>query len=122
MDQADPNHPPVYLPRGEVIVYPTGRVNIRVLTQRIRALGYTVWTIHIDIPGFQQQQLPRWELLHAVVVSRVILLIATPEEPLSTSISSPDSALDRSSGSTSEAAIDSDNVDSETGQWERRRD
>ena len=71
---------PLRLPRGDILFYPTGRPNIRVLTRQIRALGYSTWYLHVDIPGFQQQKLPKAVWLHAVVLGRVILFIADPAE------------------------------------------
>ena len=76
-----PNPPPtltpLQLPRGDLVWYNTGRPNIRVLTGQIRALGYEVWALHVDIAGLQQQDIPRAEWLHAVFINRVLLLIAT---------------------------------------------
>jgi hypothetical protein len=101
---------PLRLPRGNIIFYPTGRPNIRVIKQAIMARGYEVWDLHIDIPGFQGQQIPQADWLHAIVLGRVVLFVAAPEPLSSSRSSSPDS----SSGQQSESspnAFDSDNVD-----------
>ena len=68
------------LPRGEILSYPTGRLNTRLLMQQIRALGYSTWFLLVDIPGFQQQRLPKAVWIHAVVLGRVIIFIADPLE------------------------------------------
>ena len=70
------------LPRGDLVWYNTGRPNIRVLTGQIRARGYEVWVLHVDIAGFQRQEIPRAEWLHAVLINRVLLLIAEDPEHL----------------------------------------
>ena len=57
-------------PRGESVSYLTGRPNIRLIKQQIRALGYEVWDLIVDLPGFQRQQIPRGVWLHAVVLSK----------------------------------------------------
>ena len=74
-----PTLSPLQLPRGDLVWYNTGRPNIRVLTGEIRARGYLVWHLHMDIAGFQRQDIPRAEWLHAVLINRVLLLIA--EDP-----------------------------------------
>ncbi len=76
MEPPPPHFSSLRLPCGDIICYTTGRPNIRVLTRKIRALGYEVWDVHVDIPGFQQQQLPQAVWIHAVVLGRVILFIA----------------------------------------------
>jgi hypothetical protein len=81
-DPPPPHFTSLRLPRGDILLYPTGRPNIRVLTRQIRALGYSTWDLHVDISGFQQQQLPKAVWLHAVVLGRVILFIADPAERL----------------------------------------
>ncbi len=68
------------LPRGEILSYPTGRLNTRLLMQQIRSLGYSTWFLLVDIPGFQQQRLPKAVWIHAVVLGRVIIFIADPAE------------------------------------------
>ena len=103
-------------PRGHIISYRTVRPNIRVLTLQIRSLGYEVWTLHVDIPGFQQQRIPRGTWLHTVILGRVILFIADPAESSSSNSSSSDSASDQRSEASSEG-YDSNNVDPYTGKW-----
>jgi hypothetical protein len=102
-------HSSLRLLRGERVWYNTGRPNIRVLTGQIRALGYEVWVLHVDIAGFQRQEIPRAEWLYAVVINRVLLLIADPENSVS-------AASDQSSEFHSEG-VDSDNVGPDTGEW-----
>ena len=80
MEPPPPHFSSLRLLRGDIVWFPTGRPNIRVLTRQIRALGYEVWNLHVDIPGFQQQQLPKVVWLHEVVLGRVILFIADPAE------------------------------------------
>jgi hypothetical protein len=103
MDPHPPGHSSLRLPGGELIYYNTGRPNIRRLTRDIRALGYRVWVLHVDIAGLQRQDIPRAEWLHAVLLTRVLILIANPED-------SSSSASTRSSEGTS-PCDDSDNVD-----------
>ena len=98
------------LPRGEVLSYLTSRPNIRVLTQQIRRHGYQVWDLHIDSPCSQRQQFPQADWLHAIVLGRVILLIAELVGSLSSRYSSSDSVSDQRS-EISIGVYDSDNVD-----------
>ena len=111
MEPPPPHFSSLHLPRGDIVWYPTGRPNIRVLTRQIRALGYEVWDLHVDIPGFQQQQLPQAVWLHAVVLGRVILVIADPAESSSSISSSSDLTSDQRSEASSEV------VDPDTGYW-----
>ena len=110
MNLPPPHFSSLRLPRGDVLFYPTGRPNIRVLTRRIRQLGYEVWDLLVDIPGFQQQQFPQAVWLHAIVLGRVILFVADSAELSSSHSPSSGSALDQTSDSSSEVT-DSDNVD-----------
>ena len=100
------------LPRGERVYYNTGRPNIRVLTRDIRALYYDVWILHVDIAGTQRQEIPRRAWLHAILISRVLLLISVPEgeEQSGSSASDPSNAGSENSEGSS-VAYDSDNVD-----------
>ena len=115
METPPPHFSSLRLPRGEILWYPTGRPNIRVLTRQIKDLGYDVWHLHIDIAGFQRQQIPQATWFHAVILSRVILLVSDPGASSSLHSSSSDSALDHSSESSSGAeGVDSDQVDPDT--------
>ena len=116
MATTPPTSSSLHLLRGERVWYNTGRPNIRVLTRQIRDLGYDVWVLHVDIAGFQRQQIPRAEWLHAVVLGRVILFIADPAESSSSSSASSDLASDQRSEAFSEV-VDSDKVDADTGHW-----
>ena len=109
----------MHLPCGEVVTYTTIRPNIRLLTRDIRALGYDVWDHHVDIVGFQHPQPPRGVLLHSLILGRVILLFAAREEGSSSSESSSSGASNQSGKGPFEYYIDSDNVDSDTGEWGR---
>ena len=80
MDPNPSTHTSLRLPRGERVYYNTSRPNIRVLTRQIRDYYYEVWVLHIDIAGFQNQEIPRRAWLHAIIISRVILLISAPED------------------------------------------
>ena len=108
MESNPPTSSSLRLLRGKVVWYNTGRPNIRLLTRQIRDLGYKVWVLHIDIAGFQRQQIPRAEWLHAVVISRVLLLIADPAS------SGQSTASAQSSESRSIETDDSDNFDPDT--------
>ena len=97
---------PLRLPRGEIVIYPTGRPSIRVLIQQISDLGY-------EVVGFPLQQtdlrhLPPGVWYSAVVIGEVILFIVNPTEP-----SASDSASLTSGYGSSQAPDwpDSDNVD-----------
>lgn len=73
-------HTSLRLPRGERVYYNTSRPNIRELTRRIKEYYYEVWVLHIDIAGFQNQEIPRRAWLHTIIISRVILLISAPKD------------------------------------------
>ena len=109
-----PQYQHIHLPRGEVVVYTTTRPNIRVLAHDIRNLGYDVWVHDVAIPRFQQPQPPLGSVLHAIVLSGVILLFAERDEGSATSDSSSAGASDTSSEGAYELYIDTDNVDSDT--------
>ena len=66
------------LPRGEHIWYNKGRANIRRIVGQIQFFGYDVWYLHVDIPGFQQQDIPREAWLHTILIGRTLLLVAPP--------------------------------------------
>ena len=112
MNLPPPHFSSLRLPRGELIFYPTGRPNIRRITRQIQDFGYGVWVLHVDIAGFQRQQIPSATWFHAVILSRVILLLSEPEGSSSSHSSSSDSASDRSRESLPDTGgVDSDNVD-----------
>ena len=110
MEPPPPHSSSLRLPCGDLLFYPTGLPNIRVLMRQIRDLGYEVWDLHVDVPGFQRQQLPQAVWLSAVILGRVVLFIADPEESSSSPSLSSDSVSDHLSKISSEVA-DSDNVD-----------
>jgi hypothetical protein len=73
------------------------------IARQIGALGYAVWVLDIDLPGFQHQRIPRLQWLSAIVLpNRVLLLLGVPDEDYSSSAS---------------GVLASDNVDSDTGEW-----
>jgi hypothetical protein len=103
---------PLRLPRGEIGFYPTGRPSIRMLIQKIAALGYEVSGFplhHTDL-----RQLPPGVWHCAVVIGEIILFIVAPEA----TSSSLDSLSDQSNYASSKEP-DSDNVDPEDGYWQR---
>ena len=68
--------------------------------------------LHIDIAGFQQQEIPRRAWLHAIIISRVLLLISVPEEEeqsVSTASDQSNEGSDSSEGYSE--GVDSDNFD-----------
>ena len=102
------NFSPLRLPCGEIVFYPTGRPSIRVLIQKIAALGY-------EVSGFPIQQTDR----HcAVVLGEIILFIVAPAAT-STSDSSSFNSFSNQSDYVSSEEHDSDNVDPEDGYWRR---
>ena len=110
MEPPPPHSSSLRLLRGDILFYPTGRPNIRVLMQQIRDLGYEVWDLHLNVPGFQQQQLPQAVWLQAIVLGRVILFIVNPAGSSSSRSSSSGLVSDQQSEISSEVA-DSGNVD-----------
>lgn len=105
MQSPSPHSSTLRLPRGEIVYYPTGRLNVRILTRTIRDLGYEVWVHLVDIRGFQQPLLPRAVWVHAIVLGRVILFVANPAEESSSQSSYSDTASDQPEDN------DSDNID-----------
>ena len=107
---------PLRLPRGEIVFYPTGRPSIRVLIQKIAALGYEVSEFplhHTDL-----RQLPPGVWHCAVVIGEIILFIVVPAATSSSDLSSLDSLSNQSNYASSEEP-DFDNVDPEDGCWQR---
>jgi len=112
------NFSPLRLPRGEIVFYPTGRPSIRVLIQKIVALGY-------EVSGFPLRNTDLRLLLApgvwhwTVVIGDIILFIVVPVE-------STDSASDQSGYGTEDSPVyDSDNVDPDNpgggyGYWRSR--
>ena len=103
------------LPRGESVVYPTGRPSIRVVMREIAALGY-------EVSGFSLHQTDDLQPLTpgvwhwAVVIGEIreiILFIVIPATTLSSESSSSDSLSDQSGYVSSHNKFDSDNVDLE---------
>ncbi len=89
---------------------------LRVLIQKIAALGYEVSGFplhHTDL-----RQLPPGVWHCAVVIGDIILFIVAPAATLLSDSSSLDSLSDQSDYASSEEP-DSDNVDPEDGCWQR---
>ncbi len=114
MSSVPPGLSPLRLLLGEIVFYPTGRPSIRVLTREIAAWGYEVSGVpllsHTDL-----RPLPPGVWLCAVVLGDIILFIVTPTAPLSSDLSS-----DQSAYKSSHNEPDSDNVDPdfpEDGYW-----
>ncbi len=80
MEPLPPDSSPLYLPRGEIVLYSTSRPSIRLLTQQIAALGYEVsW---FPLQQTDLRQLPPGVWHRAVVVEGHILFIVDPGEAL----------------------------------------
>jgi len=100
------------LPRGESVVYPTGRPSIRLVMREIAALGY-------EVSGFSLHQTDDLRPLTpgvwhwAVVIGEIrdiILFIVIPATTSLSKSSSSDLLLDQSSYVSSHNEFDSDNV------------
>ena len=115
MSSVPPRLSPLRLPRGEIVLYPTGRPSIRLLTREIVALGYEVSGFplhHTDL-----RPLPPGVWHCAVVLGEIILFIVNPTEP-----SASDSSSDQSGYVSSHNEPDSDNANPdfpEDGYWRR---
>ena len=110
------NFSPLHLPRGEIVFYPTGRPSIRVLIQKIAALGYEVSGFPIQQTDLRQLPPGVWHC--AVVLGEIILFIVAPAAT-STSDSSSFNSFSNQSDYASSEEPDSDNVDPEDGYWQR---
>jgi len=99
---------PLRLPRGEIVFYPTGRPSLRVLIQKIAALGYEVSGFPIQQTDLRQLPSGVWHC--AVVLGEVILFIVAPAATSTSDSSSVNSFSDQSNYESSEEP-DSDNVD-----------
>jgi hypothetical protein len=102
------NFSPLRLPRGEIVFYPTGHPSIRVLIQKIAALGYEVSGFPIQQTDLRQLPPGVWHC--AVVLGDIILFIVAPAVTLTSDSSSFNSFSDQSDYASSEEP-DSDNVD-----------
>ena len=110
------NFSPLHLPCGEIVFYPTGCPSIRVLIQKIAALGYEVSGFPIQQTDLRQLPSGVWHC--AVVLGENILFIVAPAAT-STSDSSSFNSFSDQSDYTSSKEPDSDNVDPEDGYWRR---
>jgi len=117
MSSVPPGYSPLRLPLGEIVVYPTSRPSIRLLTREIAALGYEVSGFPLHHTDLRPLTPGVWHC--AVVIGDIILFIVAPTAPLSSDSSS--SSLDQSGYVSSHNEPDSDNVDPdfpEDGYWE----
>ena len=105
------------LPRGEVLFYPTGDPNIRILTRETEALGYGVAVYPLQQPDLSRFPPGVWHW--AVVLGEFILFLVLPSEPA-------ESSSDQSGYLSEESPIyDLDNIDPENpeggyGYWHLR--
>jgi hypothetical protein len=106
MSSAPPGLSPLRLPRGETVLYSTGRPGIRTVTRLIAALGYSVTAFPL-LPNPNLSTLPPGVWHCVVVLGDFILFIVVPTE------SSDSSSLQSKDSSSSHNApyYDSDNVD-----------
>ncbi len=76
MEPVPPDSSPLCLARGEIVLYPTARPSIRVLTQQIAALGYEVsW---FPLQQTDLRQLPPGVWHRVVVIGGHIYLLSSP--------------------------------------------
>ena len=80
MEPVPPGSSPLYLPRGEIVYYPTARPSIRALTQQIAALGYEVTEFPLQETDLRQLPTGVWH--RAVVIAGYIIFIVDPGEVL----------------------------------------
>ena len=117
MSAVPPGSSQLRLPRGEVLFYPTGDPNIRILTRETEALGYGVAVYPLQQPDLNRFPPGVWHW--AVVLGEFILFLVLPSEPA-------ESSSDQSGYLSEESPIyDSDNVDPENpeggyGYWHSR--
>jgi hypothetical protein len=100
---------PLRLPRGEIVSYPTGRPSIRVLIQKIAALGYEVSGFPIQQTDLRQLPPGVWHC--TVVLGGIILFIVAPKETSASDSSSFNYLSGDQSDYASSEEPDSDNVD-----------
>ena len=114
------NFSPLRLPRGEIVSYPTGRPSIRVLIQKIAALGYEVSGFPIQQTDLRQLPPGVWHC--TVVIGGIILFIVAPVESPESAESSSDQSGYLSEGSPyyDEENVDPDNPGGGRGYWHSR--
>jgi len=118
MSSIPPGYSPLRLLLGEIVVYPTGRPSICLLTREIAALGYEVSGFFLRHTKLRPLTPGVWHC--AVVIGNTILFIVAPTAP-SLSDSSLSSS-DQCGYVSSHNEPDSDNVDPdfpEDGYWTR---
>jgi hypothetical protein len=103
------NFSPLRLPRGEIVSYPTSRPSIRVLIQKIAALGYEVSGFPIQQTGLRELPPGVWHC--AVVLGEITLFIVAPAATSTSDSSSFNSFSGDQSDYVSSEEPDSDNVD-----------
>ena len=113
------NFSPLRLPRGEIVSYPTGRPSIRVLIQKIAALGYEVSGFPIQQTDLRQLPPGVWHC--TVVLGGIILFIVAPEETSASDSSSVQSGhFSEGSPFYDEENVDPANPGGGYGYWHSR--
>ncbi len=118
MSSVPPGYSPLRQLLGEIVVYPTGRPSIRLVTRKIAALGYEVSGFPLRHTNLRPLTPGVWHC--AVVIGNIILFIVAPTAPSSSDSSS--SSSDQCGYISSHNEPDSDNVDPdfpEDGYWTR---
>ena len=105
------------LPRGEVLFYPTGCLNIRNLTREIEDLGYAVAVYPLQQPDFSR--LPQGVGHWVVVLGEFILCLVFPIEQAESS-SDQSGYLSEDSPYYDEENVDPDNPGGGYGYWHDR--
>jgi hypothetical protein len=116
MSAVPPGLSPLRLPLGDIVFYPTGRPCLRLLTNQITALGYSV--LGFPLSHTDLSQLPSGVWHCAVVIGDFILFVVTPTAPSLFS----DSSSHQSGYESSINEPNSDNVNPdfpEDGYWRR---
>ena len=124
MSSVPPGYSPLRLPLGDIVVYPTGRPSICLLTRETAALGYEVSGFPLHHTDLRPLTPGVWHC--AVVISDIILFIVAPAAPSLSDSSSVQSGYasssDQSGYISSNNEPDSDNIDPdfpEDGYWTR---
>ena len=76
LSSVPPGYSPLRLPLGVIVVYPTGRPSIRLLTREIAALGYGVSGFPLHHTDLRPLTPGVWHC--AVVIGDIILFIVAP--------------------------------------------
>ena len=118
MYSCPPDCSPLRLPRGEIVVYNTGRPSIRLLIQKIAALGYEVSGFPIQQTDLRQLPPGVWHC--AVVLGEIILFVVAPAATSASDSSSVQSGQSiEGSPFYDEENVDPDNPGGGYGYWHR---